>query len=227
METDNKLEHLAIIMDGNRRWATERGLPKIMGHTEGAKTLKKIATAARKIGIQYLTVWALSTDNLKNRSYKELRHLFKLFGQLTDYLDDFLKEDARLNLIGDIDGLPKATQEKLREAVERTKDNKSMTLTLAINYGGQDELVRAFKKASEENKQITEYNFGTLLDTHNLPDPNLIIRTGGHQRLSGFMAWQSIYAELYFTNTFWPAFDEVELKKAIDWYHEQQQNRGK
>jgi undecaprenyl diphosphate synthase len=224
MTKSNKIKHLAIIMDGNRRWATARGLPKLFGHTEGAKTLKKIATAVKKRDIPYLTVWALSTENLKNRSEKELKHLFKLFGKLTDYLDDFFKNDAKLNLIGDIEALPNKTQEKLNQVLEKTKDNKSITLTLAINYGGRDEILRAAKKSKGN---LTGEKFSNNLDTYNLPDPDLIIRTGGHKRLSGFLPWQSVYAELYFTDTFWPAFNEEELDKAINWYQAQQQNRGK
>jgi len=235
------LNHLAIIMDGNRRWATEHGLSKLFGHTEGAKTLKKIAQAVSDKGIQYLTVWALSTENLKERSEKELKHLFSLFEQLTDYLGDFIKNNARFKLIGDLSQLPKKTQTKLLTVVEKTKQQTKMTLTLAVNYGGRDEIVRAVRKivetrqlvptetlgASSLQNQITEELFSKFLDIDNIPDPDLIIRTGGHHRLSGFMAWQSTYAELFFTNTFWPAFKVEELNRAIAWFEEQVKNRGK
>ena len=242
---DNKeLQHIAIIMDGNRRWATKQGKPKMLGHTEGAKNLKRIAKAVKKLGIKNLTVWALSTENLK-RSEKELKHLFSLFSKLTDYLDDFFQEGVRCNIVGDISKLPEKVQHNLQEIVEKTKDNSEMTLTLAINYGGRDEIIRAIKKFVEGNESLpllggdhtsrsewvegvlTEEKFSKLLDTHDLPDPELIIRTGGHQRLSGFLPWQCTYSELYFTDTFWPAFDEAELDKAIEWYREQQRNRGK
>lgn len=226
MSTEKKLQHIAMIMDGNRRWAVERGMPKLMGHTEGAKALKKIARAVKDKGIPYLTVWALSTENLKNRSEKELEHLFSLFNRLTDYLGDFEKDNVRCNIIGDLSKLPKKTQEKLQELLDKTKDNTALTLTLAINYGGRDEILRAIQKI-KAGDNVTEENFTTYLDTHDLPEPNLIIRTGGHQRLSGFLPWQCTYSELYFTNTFWPAFNEAELDKALDWYNEQQQNRGK
>jgi len=233
------IKHLAIIMDGNRRWATKKGLPKLLGHTEGAKVLKKIAEAVRERGIPYFTVWALSTENLKNRGETELKHLFALFNQLTDYLDDFFKNDTRCNLIGDLSQLPEDTQERLRAMVEKTKNNKSMVLTLAINYGGRDEILRAIRKYVAEKKsipplvgegeggvKITEKTFQKYLDTATIPDPDLIIRTGGHQRLSGWMPWQTTYSELYFTPVYWPAFTEEDLDKAIEWFNEQERNQG-
>lgn len=237
MEEKGKLTHLAIIMDGNRRWATERGLPKLLGHTEGAKVLKKIAQAVHDRGIPYFTVWALSTENLKNRSETELKHLFALFNQLTDYLDDFFKNDTKCNIIGDLSKLPAETQTRLAAMVEKTKQNKNMTLTLAINYGGRDETIRAVNKILAERQknslltregtgEVTEETFARYLDTTSIPDPDLIIRTGGHQRLSGWMPWQTIYSELYFTPTYWPAFTEQDLDKALAWFEEQQRNHG-
>lgn len=224
-------------MDGNRRWATERGKPKLFGHTEGAKTLKKVAKACKERNIPYMTVWALSTENLQNRSETELKHLFSLFNQLTDYLNDFFENNTKLKLIGNLSELPEKTQDKLNQVVEKTKDNDGMTLTLAVNYGGRDEIMRAFKKLMDEQSRspllmgevstVIEEKISQYLDTHDLPDPDLIIRTGGHQRLSGFLPWQSTYSELYFTDTFWPDFDETELDKAIAWFEEQQRNRGK
>lgn len=241
-QENHKLNHIGFVMDGNRRWATERSLPKLLGHTEGAKTLKKIATAIHERKIPYMTVWALSTENLKNRSESELAHLFKLFGQLIEYLDDFFKKDIRCNIIGDLTKLPQDLQNKLNKVVQKTKDNKTLTLTLAINYGGRDEILRAVRKLisdksdnatlmagelEEGHKALTEESFKKYLDTFDLPDPELIIRTGGHQRLSGYFPWQSTYSELYFTDTYWPAFKEEDLDKAIEWYEKQQKNRGK
>ena len=221
------IKPLAIIMDGNRRWATKKGLPKLLGHTEGAKVLKKIAEAVRERGIPYFTVWALSTENLKNRAETELKHLFALFNQLTDYLADFFKNDTRCNLIGDLSRLPQDTQERLRAMVEKTKNNKSMTLTLAINYGGRDELTRSVNRLMTSGKTvITENDITAALDTATIPDPDLIIRTGGHQRLSGWLPWQTTYSELYFTPVYWPAFTEEDLDKAIEWFNEQQRNQG-
>lgn len=230
MKKQNNLQHIAIILDGNRRWATEKGMPKIAGHTKGAQNLKKIGLAGLKKNIAYLTVWGLSTENLKNRSREELAHLFDLFGKLVDYLDDFFKNGVRCNLIGDISGLPEKTRNKLLEVVERTKNNKKMTLTLALNYGGHDEIIRAFKKMTDakiKSEDISEKTVQSFLDTADMPEVDLVIRTGGDSRLSGWLPWQTTYAELYFTKTYWPAFDERELDKAIDWFHNQTRNKGK
>lgn len=223
-------QHLAIIMDGNRRWATERGLPKMAGHTQGAKTLKDIAKAAQKAGVRYLTIYALSTENLKERSPEELAHLFKLFEEVVDYLGDFIKNNAQVRLIGDLTKIPEKTRVSLEQVAEKTKANSEIVMSLAINYGGRDELARAMQKITTQNipaTEITEETISQNLDTAGLPDVDMIIRTAGNQRLSGFLAWQSIYAELYFTDTKWPAFDKAELQKALDWFAEQQRNRGK
>lgn len=227
MALQHNIQHIAIIMDGNRRWAAERGLPKLLGHTEGAKNLKTIGQAVQKLGIPYLTLWALSTENLKERSKEELKHLFSLFKQLVDYLGDFIKNNVRLQLIGDLEKLPEDVQEKLNAVVEKTKDHTGMVLTLAINYGGRDEIIRAVNKIILEGvSTLTEEKFSPYLDTANMPDPDLIVRTGGHQRLSGYLPWQSTYSELYFTQTYWPAFSEEEVNTAIEWFEEQKRNRG-
>jgi undecaprenyl diphosphate synthase len=224
------LKHIAIIMDGNRRWATEKGIPKFLGHTEGAKNIKKIATATQNAGIPFLTLYTLSTENLKNRSEDELKHLFSLMEQLPDYLGDFQKNNTRLNLIGDIDGLPKKTKNKLLALQSETSAHTSFTLTLAINYGGRDELTRAVKKIVAEriaDSEITEEIIQSHLDTADMPDVDLVIRTGGDQRLSGYLPWQSVYAELYFTSTYWPAFTDTSLTEAIEWFYTQKRNKGK
>lgn len=223
-------QHLAIILDGNRRWATERGLPKLAGHTQGAKNLKTIAKAAQKAGVKFLTVYALSTENLKERSPEELKHLFELFEQLVDYLGEFIENNAQLRLIGDVHGLPQKTANNLLQVVEATKNNTAFVLNIAVNYGGRDEITRAVKKITATGisaNEITEELIGQNLDTAGIPDVDLLIRPGGHHRLSGFLSWQSTYAELYFTDTKWPGFDEKELQKAFDWFAEQQRNRGK
>lgn len=223
-------QHLAIIMDGNRRWATERGLPKMAGHTQGAKTLKNIAKAVQAAGVKYLTIYALSTENLKERSPEELAHLFKLFEEVVDYLGDFIENNAQLRLLGDLSQIPEKTRLALEKATIETRHNTEIVMTLAINYGGRDELVRAMRKIAANSipvADITEQVITDSLDTMGLPDVDMIIRTAGNQRLSGFLAWQSTYAELYFTQTKWPAFDKAELQKALDWFAEQQRNRGK
>jgi len=229
-DTINNLNHIAILMDGNRRWAVENNLPKLIGHTQGGKNLKNIITACQKRDIKFLTVWALSTENLKEREPKELKHLFSLFEKLVDYLGDFNKNNVRANIIGDTSKLPISTQKKLNEIAEHTKNNTGLVFTLAVNYGGRDEIVRAIKKimnSSNSSKELTEENFSNYLDTFDLPDPELIIRTGGANRLSGFMSWQSTYSELYFTKSYWPAFSEKDLDLAIDWFKQQKRNHGK
>lgn len=217
-------------MDGNRRWAVEHSLPKIMGHNEGAKNVKRILKAAQKIKLQYLTLWALSTENLKERSPKELKHLFSLFEKLTDELDASEKNNLRIKIIGDISKLPDSTQKKLNAVVEKTKKHTGLTLNLAINYGGRDELIRAIRKIINSGifaEKITEEVVNQNLDTTNMPEPELFIRTGGNQRLSGYLPWQSTYAEIYFTKIQWPAFSEKDLGEAIAWYNEQKRNHGK
>jgi undecaprenyl diphosphate synthase len=227
---EKKLQHLAIILDGNRRWATAHGLPKIIGHTEGAKNIKRIAKTAIKQEIKYLTMYILSTENLKNRSESELKHLFSLFGKIIDYLDMLTKNNVRFRLIGDITGLPEKTQKQMQEAVDKTKDNTGMTLTLAANYGGRDEITRAVKKIIASNTDIADINEAFIqsqLDTGDMPEVDMLIRTGGDQRTSNYLPWQSVYAQLYFIDTKWPAFSPEDLTKAIDWFHLQTKNKGK
>lgn len=227
---DHPLQHIAIVMDGNRRWATERGKPPLVGHTEGKDTLRRIADAVAKRDIPFLTVWALSTENLNGRTPQELAHIFALMEQLPRYINDFKKNKTRINLIGDLSPLPKKTQQRILDAVEKTKQFTKSTLTFAINYGGRDEIVRAVKKiitTGLPTKDITEKLFNQFLDTADLPEVDLMIRTGGRMRLSGWLPWQTTYAELYFTETNWPAFSVEELDTAIAWFCEQQRNRGK
>ncbi len=230
MSQEYPLKHIAIILDGNRRWATERGLPKIVGHTEGAKNLKKIAKAVQKRGIQYLTVYALSTENLHNRSEEELKHIFSLFEQLTEYIGEFVANGSKINLIGNIAALPQKTQERLLDLQEKTKSHDKMVMTLAVNYGGRDEITRAVKKIIEEKipvENITEEVVGLHLDEPTMPDVDLVIRTGGDQRLSNYLPWQTTYAELYFTPTHWPAFTENNFDTALEWFQNQKRNKGK
>lgn len=230
MSQEYPLKHIAIILDGNRRWATERGLPKIVGHTEGAKNLKKIAKAVQKRGIQCLTVYALSTENLHNRSEEELKHIFSLFEQLTEYIGEFVANGSKINLIGNIAALPQKTRERLLDLQEKTKSHGKMVMTLAVNYGGRDEITRAVKKIIEEKipvENITEEVVGLHLDEPSMPDVDLVIRTGGDQRLSNYLPWQTTYAELYFTPTHWPAFTENDFDAALDWFQNQKRNKGK
>lgn len=217
-------------MDGNRRWAKEKGLPSIKGHSEGAETLKNITELAGNMGIPYITFYALSTENLKGRSPQELKHIFTLMERMKKYLKDLKKNDIQMRLIGNIEALPEKTKDVLKNLAKETKHHKKMVLTLAVNYGGRDEIVRAVKKLLEKKlrpSQITEELFQSTLDTKAIPDVDLVIRTGGDQRLSNYLPWQTAYSELYFTPTYWPAFGEPDLQKAIDWFLEQKRNRGK
>lgn len=202
----------------------------MIGHTEGAKNIKTITSAASDRGIEYLTLWALSTENVKERSETELGHIFSLFEQIPKHLNEFLKQNGRLKTIGDLSALPELARKALETVIGQTTACTGMTLTLGVNYGGRDELMRVMKRMIDDgiaSDTIDEKLVATYLDTKGMPEPDLIIRTGGHQRLSGYLPWQSVYSELYFTKTHWPAFDEKELDKAITWFEEQQRNRGK
>lgn len=217
-------KHVAIIMDGNRRWAREKGLPIFEGHRVGEERIEPIIDTAIDMGISYLTFWAFSTENW-NRSRLEVNFLLRLYrGQLDKKVDSFHKKNVKLNIIGNISMFPKDIQEKTRAWMEKTKNNKKITVNLALSYGGRDEIMRAINKMENAkmherlNKKITREEFGNYLDTAGQSDPDLLIRTGGEMRLSGFMLWQLEYAELYFTEVFWPDFTPVEFKKAIEEY---------
>ena len=219
--------HVAIVMDGNRRWAKNKGLPSFKGHEAGAKALEKIVEAAGELGIKFLTVFALSTENLIKRSKTETNYLFGLIEKVIRKKVPLLdKNGARLNFIGDIQGLPRGLQTSLQKSKERLASNTKLTLTIAINYGGKAEIVSAVQKIKKEPSEVTESDIEENLYTTGLPDPDLIIRTGGRKRLSNFMIWQAAYAELYFTETLWPEFDKEELKVAIDAFAEAVRNFG-
>ncbi len=225
----DKLQHIAIIPDGNRRWAKKHGKPAIFGHTEGAKNIKRSVESALKLGIPYLTIWLFSTENLK-RSKTEVAHFFVLAKKITDHIEELKENGIRLNLAGDLEALPKPVKKKFLEAVEATKKGKKLTLTLAAAYGGRDDIVRVIKKLINEKipaKKITEKLIDNKIDLGNCPEIDLVVRTGGKYRLSGFFPWQTIYSELYFTDTYWPAFREKEFKKAVDWFYRQKRTRGR
>ena len=226
-------KHVAIIMDGNRRWAKKRGLPSQFGHSEGANTLEKIADVCSELGIEYLTVYAFSTENWK-RSADEVDYLMKLLAKNIKDFDKRIKNrDIRFRMIGDINRLNSDLQEGIRAIEERTKDKKGLTVNIAINYGGRAEITYASKKIAEDVKNgllktedIDEDVFARYLQTKDSPDPELIIRTGGESRLSGFLLWQSAYSELYFTEVLWPDFNKEELEKAIIEYNNRKRNFG-
>ncbi len=227
--------HIAIIMDGNRRWAKKRLLPTNLGHKEGAQRLEDIAKYCSKIGVKYLTVYAFSTENWK-RSEEEVNYLMDL---LADSISDFDKrfddDDVRIKLVGDINGLPKKLQDGIRNIEERTKNKNGLTVNVAINYGGRAEIINATKRICEDYKNgkiekiddISEELLSNYMYTKNDPDPDLIIRTAGEIRMSGFMTWQGVYSEMYFTDTLWPDFKEKELDKAIEEFNNRKRNFGK
>ncbi|MCX6780378.1 MAG: polyprenyl diphosphate synthase [Candidatus Magasanikbacteria bacterium] len=227
---EKSLQHIAFIMDGNRTWATSKGLPKLVGHNEAAKALKKVITACHDRQIPFATFWALSTDNLKQRSPEELKNLFSLFEQVVDEIQELKDKKIKINILGDLTKLPEQTAKKLSIAQEQTQDNVGLVVNLGINYGGRDEMVRAIQKIISKNykpEDINEELVEKFLDTAGMPDPELIVRSGGHFRLSGFLSWQGIYSELYFTPVKWPDFTPEELDKAISWYRQQERKHGK
>jgi len=215
-------KHIAIIMDGNRRWAAKRGLGPVDGHRQAAKeTILPIVEKAISLGIPYLTFWAFSTEN-KKRDKTELKGLLDIFRQsLKEDLRRLEKEKVKVRILGEIDWFPKDIARAAKAIVERTKKNNTITVSFALNYGGREEILRAVKKLLQNGKDIknlTEEKFSSYLDTVGMPDPDLIIRTGGEKRLSGFLPWQAVYAELYFTKTLFPNFSPAKFEKAIEDY---------
>ena len=219
-------QHVAIILDGNGRWAKKRMLPRNMGHVQGAKTVEQIIEDAHDLGIKYLTVYAFSTENWK-RPKDEVDALMKL---LKDYLKNCIKRANKNNMcvrvIGDKTGLSPSIQEKIQELEEISSQNTGINFTIAINYGSRDEMIRAMRKLMTDCKngdilpdEISEDVFTHYLDTSDLPDPDLLIRTSGEVRLSNYLLWQLAYTEFYFTDVLWPDFNKEELVKAIEYYN--------
>ena len=227
---ENMPRHIAIIMDGNRRWARAQGKGASYGHKKGAKTLEKIVRYANKIGLEYITVYAFSTENWK-RAEEEVKTLMSLF---QSYLDDYSKradsENIKVKIIGSRDGLSEKMKDSISKCMERTKDNTGITFNIALNYGGRDEILKAVKNISEQVKEnklsvedITEETISNNLYTQGQPDPDLLIRTSGEIRLSNFLPWQLVYSEFLFIEKYWPDFSEEDLENAIKIY--QQRNR--
>lgn len=230
---ENLPKHIAIIMDGNRRWAKEKGIKPTLGHKEGAKTLEKIVRYANKIGLKHITVYAFSTENWK-RAEEEVSALMLL---LQNYLDDFSKkadtENIKIKFLGDTTALPKNMHKSIENCLERTKNNTGITFNIALNYGGRLELVRAVKEIVKkvENKEfsiedINEDTISNELYTAGQPDPDLVIRTSGELRLSNFLPWQSVYSELLFIKKYWPDFNEEDLDNAIIEYQKRTRKFG-
>ena len=225
-------QHIAIIMDGNGRWAKERGLPRTDGHIEGQKALEATLKAAAEFGIKYLTVYAFSTENW-NRPQEEVDTLMSLLVQaMASKTAELIEQGVRLTFIGDLKRLPENVRAKLDETIEKTKQGARITLCIALSYSGRDEIVRATnlaisKALNGETKELTESDFNSLLDTQALPELDLMIRTGKEQRISNFLLWQVAYAELFFSNVYWPDFGKEALLEALIAYTERERRYGK
>lgn len=229
-------EHIAIIMDGNGRWATERGKERSFGHQAGVDTVRRITSECTRLGVKYLTLYTFSTENW-NRPADEVAALMGLV--LTSLEDEiFMKNNVRFRVIGDLKRLPQQVQDKLQETMDHTAKNDSMTMVVALSYSSRWEILNATKKMVKEalesgstyeqiEDKLTVENFEKHLETSFMPDPELLIRTGGELRISNYLLWQIAYSELYFCDTFWPDFNEEDLHKAIASYQNRQRRFGK
>ena len=226
-------KHIAIIMDGNGRWAKKRFLPRTAGHKAGVETVRTIITECKRLGIKYVTLYTFSTENWK-RPALEVETLMNLLqNYLKNEVEELNRNDVKLTAIGDIEKLPEPCLNELKRAIELTKDNKGPNLNLALNYGGRYDIAKAVKEISkdiENNKlnsdDITEETITNYLSTKSIPDPDLVIRTSGEQRLSNFLLWELAYAELYFTDVYWPDFKEKDLQLAIYTYQNRDRRFG-
>ncbi|WP_312060021.1 isoprenyl transferase [Anaerotignum sp.] len=226
-------KHIAIIMDGNGRWAAKRALPRKAGHKAGAEAFERLITEAKDIGIQHITVYAFSTENWK-RSDEEVNAIMDLMRHyLKNSFQRFLKDNVRMHIIGDISRLDKDIQEQIQEVEEKSKEKDGMTVHIALNYGGRDELLRSVQKITEKAlsgqislQDITEETIEENLDTAGVPDPELLIRTSGEERISNFLLWQIAYSELYFSNVLWPDFNKKDLLEAIYYYQNRERRFG-
>lgn len=231
IDKNNLPKHVAVIMDGNRRWAKERGLESTEGHKQAAlNTIEPIIEKCGELGINYVTFWAFSTENWK-RDEEELKGLFDVFRLgLGTLAMRFIQKGAKLKILGDVNRFPKDIATKVVEMMNLSAKNNKINVTFALNYGGRDEILRAVKKIVDseiESKEITEELFSSYLDTAGAPDPDLIIRTGGEKRTSGYLPWQSVYSELLFVDTLFPDFTPAEFESAIEWYQSRQRRMGK
>ena len=234
IDTTNLPKHLSIIMDGNGRWAKQKGLLRAMGHENGTKSVKATIEACAKLGIEFLTLYAFSSENW-NRPKLEVETLMKLLvNSLKKELQTLKDNNIKLNAIGNLEKLPKSAQKELLDVIEATKDNSRMTLTLALSYGSREEIINAVRNISHKVKNniisidtIDDSIINEHLYTRNLPDVDLLIRTSGEHRISNFLLWQIAYAELYFTDVLWPDFKEHHLYEAIISYQKRERRFGK
>ncbi len=221
--------HIGFIMDGNRRWAKKNNHHQYYGHKRGYEQIESIVDLGIQKNIPIMTFWAFSTENWK-RSKEEVSYLMTLFRRFfaSGFLKRLMKKGIRLQILGDLEPFPSDLQEKAKKVIEETKNNTQITMNIALNYGGHAEILQAVQKALKaKKKEITEDEFSTYLYTNGQVDPDLLVRTGGEIRLSGFLPWQSTYSELYFTDTLWPDFDESEFEKALEDYATRQRRFGK
>ncbi|MDD4212157.1 MAG: isoprenyl transferase [Bacilli bacterium] len=226
MEKQNYPHHVAIIMDGNGRWAKNRGLARNFGHRQGAENLATIARHANKIGISMLTVYAFSTENW-SRPKEEVNFLMKLPQEFfKKYSKSFHEDNIRLRFIGERTRLGTELCTLMSDLEHKTHNNTGLLFTIALNYGGRDEIIRAIAKAQTANIPITEANMPSFLDTYDIPDVDLMIRTSGEERISNFLLWQSAYSELYFTNILWPDFSPADFDQAMAHYQQRSRRFG-
>ena len=224
--------HAAIIMDGNGRWASKRFMPRVAGHSEGLSAVRKIVQECRQLGVEYLTLFAFSSENWR-RPPEEVSFLMKLFlKSLKGEVSRLAENDIRLRLIGDLSRFDSGIQEMVRFSEEKTATCKGLTLTIAANYGGRWDILQAMRQALVANPslkpdQVSEELLQPYLSMAYAPEPDLFIRTGGEQRVSNFLLWQLAYTELYFTDTLWPDFDEAQLHKAFDWFSQRERRFGR
>ncbi len=224
--------HVAIIMDGNGRWASKRFMPRVAGHSEGLNAVRKIVQECRRIGVEYLTVFAFSSENWR-RPPEEVGFLMKLFlKSLKGEVSRLAENDISLRLIGDLSRFDSAIQEMVQFSEEKTANCKGLTFTIAANYGGRWDILQAMRQCLSANpqlqpEQVTEELLQPHLSMAYAPEPDLFIRTGGEQRISNFLLWQLAYTELYFTDVLWPDFDELELHKAFDWFSQRERRFGR
>lgn len=222
--------HIGFIMDGNGRWARERGLPRLEGHRAGTENLRRVLEACGEYGIKIVTIYAFSTENWQ-RPLEEVHGLLNILeGVLEREVENFHHNGVKLRHVGELEGLSDKMRKAVQDAIELTKDNDRLTLNVAFNYGGRAEIIRAVRKMLEENIDLADVNEGLFSDylyTAGLPDPDLIVRTGGEMRLSNFLIWQSAYSEYYSTPTYWPDFGKEELHKALGAYSQRDRRFGR
>lgn len=221
--------HIAIIMDGNGRWAKSKGMPRVLGHREGVKTVREITETCAELGVKYLTLFAFSTENWNRPEYEVNALMTLLVNTIDNELKNLMKNNIRLEAIGDISALPSKSLNSLMKGIEHTKDNNRMTLILALNYSGRWDITNAANRFAEDHsvKQVDEKDFRMYLSTAKYPDPELIIRTSGELRISNFLLWEAAYSEFYFTDIKWPDFKKESLYDAIYDFQRRERRFGK